>query len=229
MDVDGEEQFGIRSEHGGRRPPGPDNPHGNAFYAQKPRLLANGASEAQRVVDPMSGRYWVVSNPVGAERAWGGQWATSSCPAKTYCPLPTPDASIMKRAGFMTEAPVGHALRPRRNIGHGPVPQPAPGRRGPARVHEKQPERGGHRRGALVHAGLPPRAPSGGLADFTSGLLRVQPQARRVLRHQPGAGRASQRPLRGGVPHLEAHACPVCHREERSDVAIPFPWRRPLP
>ena len=28
---------------------------------------------------------------------------------------------------------------------------------------------------------------------------------------------------------LNDHAYPVCHREERSDVAISLPWRRSLP
>ena len=30
-------------------------------------------------------------------------------------------------------------------------------------------------------------------------------------------------------PARTPHAYPVCHREERSEVAISFPWRRPLP
>ena len=42
-------------------PLGPDNPHGNAFYAEATPLKTK--LEAQRVVDPMSGRNWVVSNP----------------------------------------------------------------------------------------------------------------------------------------------------------------------
>ena len=42
-------------------PLGPGNPHGNAFYAEATPLKTE--LEAQRVVDPMSGRHWVVSNP----------------------------------------------------------------------------------------------------------------------------------------------------------------------
>ena len=54
MSVDGE-QNSVFEVNTVAAPPGPDNPHGNAFYAEKTLLCTE--HEAQRVVDPMSGRY----------------------------------------------------------------------------------------------------------------------------------------------------------------------------
>ncbi|MGJ3252334.1 MAG: primary-amine oxidase, partial [Elainellaceae cyanobacterium] len=42
-------------------PMGADNPYGNAFYA-KSTLLAT-EHDAQRIINPMSGRYWKIVNP----------------------------------------------------------------------------------------------------------------------------------------------------------------------
>ena len=78
--------------------PGPDNPHGNAFYAQATPLATE--SEAQRVVDPMSGRYWVVSNP-SVMNSLGRPVGYKLMPGENILPFAHPDASIMKRAGFM--------------------------------------------------------------------------------------------------------------------------------
>src|SRR5262249_34118632 len=41
-------------------PPGPDNPEANAWVTR--RTLLASESEAQRVVDPLAGRYWTVVN-----------------------------------------------------------------------------------------------------------------------------------------------------------------------
>ena len=78
--------------------PGPDNPHGNAFYAQATPLATE--SEAQRVVDPMSGRYWVVSNP-SVMNSLGRPVGYKLMPGENILPFAHPGASIMKRAGFM--------------------------------------------------------------------------------------------------------------------------------
>ena len=42
-------------------PPGPENPHGNAFHTEA-TLLATEA-EAQRIIDPLPARFWKIVNP----------------------------------------------------------------------------------------------------------------------------------------------------------------------
>lgn len=97
MDVDGGNNS-VYEVNTVAEAPGPDNPHGNAFYAQATPLVTE--SEAQRVVDPMSGRYWVVSNP-SALNSLGRPVGYKLMPGENILPFAHPDASIMKRAGFM--------------------------------------------------------------------------------------------------------------------------------
>ena len=99
MSVDGEANsvFEVNTV---AAPPGPDNPHGNAFYAEK--TLLGTEHEAQRVIDPMSGRYWMVSNP-SAKNALGQPVSYKLMPGENILPFAHPDASIIKRAGFMTK------------------------------------------------------------------------------------------------------------------------------
>jgi len=42
-------------------PPGPDNPHHNAFRAEA--TLLESEARAPRLVDPLRGRFWKVVNP----------------------------------------------------------------------------------------------------------------------------------------------------------------------
>ena len=81
-------------------PPGPDNPHGNAFYAEK--TLLGTEHDAQRVIDPMSGRYWLVSN-TSRKNKLGQPVSYKLMPGENILPFARPDASIIKRAGFMTK------------------------------------------------------------------------------------------------------------------------------
>ena len=99
MNVDGE-QNSVFEVNTVAAPPGPDNPHGNAFYAQK--TLLGTEHEAQRIIDPMSGRYWLVSN-TSAKNALGQPVSYKLMPGENILPFAHPDASIIKRAGFMTK------------------------------------------------------------------------------------------------------------------------------
>ena len=99
MSVDGE-QNAIYEVNTVADPPGPDNPHGNAFHAEATALTTE--HEAQRVVDPMSGRYWVVSNP-SAKNALGQPVGYKLMPGENILPFAQPSASIMQRAGFMAK------------------------------------------------------------------------------------------------------------------------------
>jgi primary-amine oxidase len=79
-------------------PLGPDNPHGNAWVTRS-RLLAR-ETEAQRDVDPLAGRYWLVVNSE-ATNALGEPTAYKLVPGENVRALAHPDSSIARRAGFM--------------------------------------------------------------------------------------------------------------------------------
>ena len=99
MSVDGESNTAYEVNTVAE-PLGPDNPHGNAFYAEATPLKTELA--AQRVIDPLSGRYWVVSNP-SVKNALSQPVGYKLMPGENILPFAHPGASIMKRAGFMTK------------------------------------------------------------------------------------------------------------------------------
>ena len=99
MDVDGEENT-VYEVNTVAEPPGPDNPHLNAFYAEKTALRTE--LEAQRVIDPMTGRYWLVSNS-RVSNSLRQPVSYKLMPGENILPFAHPDASIIKRAGFMTK------------------------------------------------------------------------------------------------------------------------------
>ena len=81
-------------------PLGPQNPHGNAHFAEASLLATE--SEAQRLVDPLAGRYWVCVNP-SERNALGQPVGYKLAPGENVLPFAHPDASIMQRAAFITK------------------------------------------------------------------------------------------------------------------------------
>ena len=173
MCVDGEENS-VYEVNTVAAPPGPDNPHGNAFYAEK--TLAGHGTRGAAGDRPHERAVLAGVQRRGEERA-GAAGELQADAGGEHPALRASRRQHHQARGLYDQAPLGDAIRPRRDLGHRAVSQPASGRRGPARVHQEQPERGGHRRGAVVHPGIPSRAPARGLADFAGGLLRVQPEA----------------------------------------------------
>jgi primary-amine oxidase len=78
---------------------GPENPYGNAFYAES-TLLAHEL-EAQRVINPASARYWKVINPASLNRL-GEPVAYKIMPGENTFPFAHPNSPVMKRATFAT-------------------------------------------------------------------------------------------------------------------------------
>ena len=115
--------------------PGPDNPHGNAFYAKSTPLRTE--HEGQRVIDPMSGRYWVISNP-SVKNSLGNSGGIQAYAGGEYPALRRPQCEHHEAGGIHAEAPVGHAVRPRRDFRHRAVSQSARRRGRPSGVHQKQ-------------------------------------------------------------------------------------------
>jgi primary-amine oxidase len=81
-------------------PPGPSNPLGNAFRPVKRPLRRE--SEAQRVIDPLRGRYWLVANP-GIKTKLGHEPAYKLVPGPSVLAFSHPDASPNQRAKFATK------------------------------------------------------------------------------------------------------------------------------
>ncbi len=78
-------------------PTGPDNPWGNAFRQTSVRL--DSERQAQREVDPASGRHWRFVNPASTN-GLGRPVAYKLVPGATPTLLAQPDSSIGQRAGF---------------------------------------------------------------------------------------------------------------------------------
>ena len=81
-------------------PPGPANPLGNAFRPVKRPLRRE--SEAQRVIDPLRGRYWLVANP-GNRTALGHEPAYKLVPGGNVLAFSHPDSPVTQRAAFATK------------------------------------------------------------------------------------------------------------------------------
>ena len=85
----------------------------------------------------------------------------------------------------------------------GDYPNQHPGGDGLPAFTARQPLTRAHRRRVVVHLRIEPRRPPGGLAGDARGVRRIPPPARRLLRPQPGARRATT------GPHQPKRALPV--------------------
>ena len=99
MSVDGRNNsvYELNTE---AEPMGPNNPQGNAHFAK--RTLLRTESEAQRIIDPLKGRSWLITNP-SVKNYLGQEVAYKLIPGDNILPFAHPDASVMKRAAFMTK------------------------------------------------------------------------------------------------------------------------------
>jgi primary-amine oxidase len=117
--------------------PGPENPHHNAFHAEA-TLLASEA-RAQRLLDPLAGRFWKVVNPSVRNRL-GEPVAYKLMPGENVRPFAGPEASVTKRAAFMTRHLWVTRHDPRERYAAGEYPNQHPGGAGlPAYVQDDAP------------------------------------------------------------------------------------------
>lgn len=77
---------------------GPHNPLGNGCHPQT--TLLRSEAEAQRVINPLAGRYWKVINP-NVRNNVGQPVGYKIVHGENVLPFASPDSSVMKRAGFM--------------------------------------------------------------------------------------------------------------------------------
>jgi primary-amine oxidase len=99
MDVDGQSNS-VYEVNTHAEPIGESNPYGNAFYAES-TLLATEL-EAQRIIDPLAGRYWKVVNPNVMNRL-AQPVGYKILPGENILSFAHSDAPIVKRAGFITK------------------------------------------------------------------------------------------------------------------------------
>ena len=88
-------------------PPGPGNPLGNAFRPVKRPLRRE--SEAQRVIDPLHGRYWLVANP-GNRTELRSRAGLQARPRHQRSVVQPPRLAGDPARRIRDEAPVGHPL-----------------------------------------------------------------------------------------------------------------------
>lgn len=126
MSIDGENNsvYEVNTE---AEPLGSDNPYGNAFFA-KSTLLAT-ESEAQRIINPLSGRYWKIVNP-SSLNSLGQPVGYKLAPGDNILPFAHPDSSLLKRAGFMTKHLWVTPYQPDEQFAAGNYPNQHPGDEG---------------------------------------------------------------------------------------------------
>ena len=105
-------------------PMGPENPQGNAFFTESTLLATE--SEAQRTVDPLAGRYWLITNP-SVHNQLGQPVTYKLTPGENVLPFAHPEASVSKRAGFMRKHLWVTPYSPEEMGAAGPYPNQHPG------------------------------------------------------------------------------------------------------
>jgi primary-amine oxidase len=80
-------------------PAGPDNPYGNAFRTRQ--TLLRTESQAQRPINPLTARHWLVVNPE-VTNALGQPVGYKLVPHGNVLPFARESASVTQRAAFMT-------------------------------------------------------------------------------------------------------------------------------
>ena len=97
LDIDGEHNSVVEVESFAH-PIGEKNPYGGA-YETRETILEN-ENNAQRLIDPMTSRFWKVINP-NKKNHVGGHVGYKLIPGHTTFPLAHEESVLGKRAGFM--------------------------------------------------------------------------------------------------------------------------------
>jgi primary-amine oxidase len=118
-------------------PPGPENPHHNAFRTEA--ILLHSECIAQRIVDPLRGRFWKIVNP-SVQNRLGQPVGYKLVPGENVLPFAGPEAQVTKRATFMTKHLWVTRYDPRERYAAGDYPNQHPGGAGlPAYVEDDAP------------------------------------------------------------------------------------------
>ena len=106
-------------------PPGPDNPHGNAWVVRQTPLARE--SEAQRLADGRTARYWRIINP-NRPNGVGEPVAYKLVPqGDSVLPFHQPGSHVIRRAQFATKHLWVTAYHPDQRFPAGEYPNQHPG------------------------------------------------------------------------------------------------------
>jgi len=105
-------------------PVGSENPYNNAFHTEATLLRTESA--AQRIIDPLSARYWTVTNPSMLNRL-GHPVAYKLTPGENVLPFAREGASVLKRGAFTTKHLWVTPFDPRERYAAGDYPNQHPG------------------------------------------------------------------------------------------------------
>lgn len=100
-------------------PSGPENPYNNAFHAES--VLLENEADAQRIINPLSARYWTIVNPSSINRL-GRPVSYKLMPGENVLPFAGADSSVLKRAAFMTRHVWVTPYHPRERYAAGDYP-----------------------------------------------------------------------------------------------------------
>jgi primary-amine oxidase len=123
FDLDGERN-GVAEVDLEPLPPGPDNPHGNAWRLKETSLRTE--LEARRLADPLVGRYWTIMNP-NVRNATGRPVAYKLEPEGRPTLLAEPGSPFARRAEFATKHLWVTRHDPGERYAAGPYPNQHPG------------------------------------------------------------------------------------------------------
>lgn len=99
MMVDGEKNSVVETNSVGL-PPSEMNPYGNAFMATK--TLLRREAEAQRIINPLTGRTWSIVNP-NKNNKMGYPVSYRLEPGENVLPMAQPDSFIVRRCPFISK------------------------------------------------------------------------------------------------------------------------------
>jgi primary-amine oxidase len=123
LDIDGESNTAVEVNTRSV-PTGPENPHGNAFFAEVTPLSKESA--AQRNTNPLSARFWRIVNQT-RKNELGGPTAYRLCPGENVLPHAQPTAAVLDRAGFLTRNLWVTPYNPKERYPTGDYPNQNPG------------------------------------------------------------------------------------------------------
>jgi primary-amine oxidase len=117
LDVDGLENsiYEVHTEPTARE----ENPYGNAFHVVRTPLRSE--LEAQRDIDPLAARTWLIANP-GRLNAWGAPTAYRLVPGETVKPFAQPGSPLPRRAAFTLHSVWATPYEPRERYAAGEYP-----------------------------------------------------------------------------------------------------------
>jgi primary-amine oxidase len=114
----------VYEVHAEAEPMGPENPLGNAFYERS--TLLRTEAEGRQLTDAQRARYWKIVNPT-VLNSLGQPVAYKLMPGENVLPFVHPEASVTRRARFITKHLWVTPYHPAEKYATGDYPNQHPG------------------------------------------------------------------------------------------------------